>query len=141
MNIDTLFEDNNKNHFSYVTMFSKNLNKLLLEYIKEEFKDKVNLIVIDQDKISPEDIENIRNKSNVCISNDPNLLSVFNNTSSLLYQIVFDYEITEQYSLNIDFFDPLRNNSNKAYKPILNKSVVKDFEWFLNTNRIDYVNY
>lgn len=141
MNIDTLFEDNNKNHFSYVTIFSKNLNKLLLEYIKEEFKDKVNLIVIDQDKISPEDIENIRNKSNVCISNDPNLLSVFNNTSSLLYQIVFDYEITEQYSLNIDFFDPLRNNSNKAYKPILNKSVVKDFEWFLNTNRIDYVNY
>ena len=141
MNIDTLFEDNNKNHFSYVTIFSKNLNKLLLEYIKEEFKDKVNLIVIDQDKISPEDIENIRNKSNVCISNDPNLLSVFNNTSSLLYQIVFDYEITEQYSLNIDFFDPLRNNSNKAYKPRLNKSVVKDFEWFLNTNRIDYVNY
>lgn len=141
MNIDTLFKDNNKNHFSYVTIFSKNLDKLLLEYIKEEFKDKVNLIVVNQDKLSSDDIKNISNKSNVCISNDPSLLDVFNNTPNLLYQIVFDYEITEMYSPNIDFFDPLRNNSNKTYKPVLNKSVVKDFEWFLNTNRIDYVNY
>jgi len=141
MNIDKLFEENNKNHFSFVTLFTKNVNRLLKDYIKEEFKDKVNLVIVDQDKLTKEEIDIIADKSQVCISNDPSMLEIFKNNKNLLYQIVFDYNVDAFYPSNIDFFDPLRNDTDKTYKPRLNKSLVHDFKWFLRANRIDYVNY
>jgi len=140
--IDTLFENNNQNKFSFLLIAKDGMDHNTVSVLEEKLKEKINVVTVKSSKLTIDELNYAVQKSNFVITGIGRTLEIVleNKIPALIDAGV--NTIVQEYPSFIDFFDPFRNEQTKPYY------TKKELDLFLqevytqlDKHKIDYVNY
>jgi hypothetical protein len=140
--IDDLFEENNKNKFSFLLLAKDNVDHNTILHLNEKLKDKINVVSIKSSKYETEELEYAISKSHFVITGIGKTLDIANKVKTPTLVDVNSNTVEKTYAKTVDFFDPYRNEDSKPYytEKELNLLVEETFKQ-LDRYEIDYVNF
>lgn len=140
--IDKLFEDNNKNKFSFLLIAKDNVDHNTVLYLEDKLQDKINIVSIKSSKYDAEELEYALEKSHFVITGLGKTLDIAIKTKTPTLVDVNSKIVDKNYVNTVDFFDPYRNEDSKPYYSEKDlKLLVDETLKQLDRYEIDYVNF
>lgn len=140
--INELFEENNKNKFSFLLIAKDNVDHNTVLYLNDKLKDKINIVSIKSSKYEDKELQYAISKSHFVITGVGKTLDIAEKAKTPTLVDVNSNTVEKTYAKTIDFFDPYRNEDSKPYytEKELNLLVEETFKQ-LDRYEIDYVNF
>jgi len=140
--IDKLFEENNKNKFSFLLIAKDNIDHNTVLHLEDKLKDKINIVSIKSSKYEADELEYAIGKSHFVITGIGKTLDIAVKVKTPTLVDVNSKIVEKSYTKTVDFFDPFRNEDSKPYytdKEL--KLLVDETLKQLDRYEIDYVNF
>ena len=140
--IDQLFDENNKNKFSFLLLAKDLVDHATITYLNKELQEKINVVSIKSSKYTEEELLYAISKSNFVVTGLGTTLKLCMKLKKPTLVDVNSNKVENNYPDCIDFFDPYRNEENKTYytEKELNLLLQETYNQ-LDRYKIDYVNF
>ena len=140
--IDQLFEENNKNKFSFLLLAKDLIDHDTINFLDKELREKINVVSIKSSKYNEDELQYAISKSNFVVTGLGTTLKYCVDTKTPTLVDVNSNKVEKVYPNCIDFFDPYRNEDTKPYyadKEL--KLLLQEIYNQLDRYKIDYVNF
>jgi len=140
--IDQLFEENNKNKFSFLLLAKDLIDHDTINFLDKELREKINVVSIKSSKYTEDELQYAISKCNFVVTGLGTTLKHCVDAKIPTLVDVNSNKVEKVYPDCIDFFDPYRNEETKPYyadKEL--KLLLQEIYNQLDRYKIDYVNF